>query len=345
MLVDWLGRGGIAQTTEAWAAELRSRGVAVSVATRPGRELSPAAEGIPPASAAGGRIAAHRRVVRRAVELIELNRPTMVVVQNYVVPPLERPVLAAARRVGARVVLVVHDHRLHTLRAGTRAGLLRAIRAADVVVAHSAFVADAVTARSGRQDIVVLPLPVPVGVLAPMARPPVQSDGALNTAVHFGVLRRGYKGTGTVLALARAGVPDWQFRLVGNGAPEDVPGVEVIAGFVPSARLVEAVATAQATVLPYSFATQSGAVVLAQALGSVVVTTAAGGLPEQVEDGVTGRLLAPGAPLGAWHDALCELSDPAVRRTLAGAARQRVLEQHRRFAAGVATLAGAHRPV
>src|SRR5438132_410075 len=68
---------------------------------------------------AGGRISAHRAVVRAAVDAIDVHRPSCVVIQNYVLPPLEHAVHRAARRVGARVVVVVHDDRLHTWRAGT----------------------------------------------------------------------------------------------------------------------------------------------------------------------------------------------------------------------------------
>ncbi len=100
-----------------------------------------------------------------AAHQIRDHTPEVVVVQNYVAPVLEGPVFAAARDIGARVVIVVHDHRLHTAKAGTRSGLRRELRRADVVVTHTEFVARGVREYSGRQDIVVVPHPVQVGML------------------------------------------------------------------------------------------------------------------------------------------------------------------------------------
>ncbi len=48
------------------------------------------------------------------------------------------------------------------------------------------------------------------------------------------------------------------------------------------------------TILPYIEATQSGVIPVAMACGSMVICTDCGGLSEQVNDGVTGRLISPG---------------------------------------------------
>ncbi|MGH9277648.1 MAG: glycosyltransferase, partial [Acidimicrobiales bacterium] len=272
LLVDWLGRGGVAQYSDAWVHELREAGHDVAVVTRPGRELAPTE----PVAVArrGGKLAAHRHVVDAATHAIDALHPSTVVVQNFLIPAMEWKVHRAARRAGARTVFVVHDHRLHSRRAGVHFGLDRCVRAADVVVAHSHFVGDAAGAKAGRTDITVVPLGIPVGLLElprPGSPPTIPGDGQL--AVHFGALQRSYKGTATVVDLAGAGVAGWRFAIVGNGAPERVPGAQVIRGFVDGGTLVSAVASSQATLLPYSYATQSGAVALAQSLGSVVVST------------------------------------------------------------------------
>jgi glycosyltransferase involved in cell wall biosynthesis len=61
----------------------------------------------------------------------------------------------------------------------------------------------------------------------------------------------------------------------------------------------------------------------AMCLGLPVVATAAGGIPEAVEDGVTGRLVPPGDP-GALAAALAEvLGDEAKRRSMGAAGRRR----------------------
>jgi len=65
----------------------------------------------------------------------------------------------------------------------------------------------------------------------------------------------------------------------------------------------------------------------AMAFGLPVVATAAGGIPEAVEDGVTGRIVSPRDP-GALADALAEvLGQEERRRALGAAGRQRFLER------------------
>ncbi|HEX2577520.1 MAG TPA: hypothetical protein VHK88_14300, partial [Aquihabitans sp.] len=96
LLVDWLGRGGIAQCTESWAIELDAAGIDVVVATRAGREL--AATPLPTVTADGrGRLAAHRHLVAATVEAIRQRRPDTVVVQNFLIPSMEQAVHRAAR--------------------------------------------------------------------------------------------------------------------------------------------------------------------------------------------------------------------------------------------------------
>ena len=65
----------------------------------------------------------------------------------------------------------------------------------------------------------------------------------------------------------------------------------------------------------------------AMAFGVPVVATAAGGIPEAVEDGVTGRLAPPRDP-GALAGALADvLGDEARRRAFGAAGRRRFLER------------------
>jgi glycosyltransferase involved in cell wall biosynthesis len=345
LLVDWLGRGGIAQTTDAWDRALRGAGIDVAVATRPGRELrcdldldpGPGSErhGGP-----AGALAEHRRLVSATAAAIRAEAPDHVVVQSYVVPILEAPVYAAARAAGVRVTTVVHNAAPHARTSGTTLGLRANLRRSDAVLAHSALVAEQVRRRWGT-SAQVLPHPLvrsvldaerPAQVLPPSDRP---------TAVTFGVLGRGYKGTGRAVQLARSS-PSWRFALVGRGAPA-VEGAVTLDGYVPNGVLARILEESAVALLPYRAATQSGAVVLAQALGAVPVVTAVGGIPEQVDDGRTGRLVPPGAPLARWRDVLTSLEDPAERARLASAARADVEQAHRRFEAtarAVATGAG-----
>ena len=330
-LVDWLGRGGIAQTSEAWAIELDLAGVDVVVVTRPRRELGSGSLAVDEAPARAGRLAAHRAVARHAACHIRDARPDVVVVQNYVAPMLERPVFDAAHDIGARVVVVVHDHRLHTARAGTRAGLRRELRRADVVVTHTHHVADGVRGYSGRDDVLVVPHPVQVGMLRHEAMPVELADDGRLRAVAFGVLKRSYKGSPVVGQLAAAGVEGWGFLAVGTGAPEGVPGVAALPGYAPPGRLTAVVGATDATLAPYTHATQSGVVVLGHTLGSVPIASAVGGIPEQIDHGVDGLLVPPNSPVATWHEALERLTDDDARKAMAVAGEARAWRDHEEF--------------
>lgn len=316
LLVDWLGRGGIAQTSEAWVRELRACGEDVVVATRANRELR---ADIAPTRRSHA-LLEHRALAQAAANAIRDRKPELVIVQNYVVAALEAPVYAAAAAVGARLAVVVHDHKLHTVAAGTSRGLHRLLDCADVVFAHTRYVA-----RHLRRDATVIDHPLHLGVL----------DFATGTvprewrALHFGVVRRRYKGGDTVARLHDAGVPGWDLRTVGGD------------GYVETADLVAEIEASSATLLPYRMATQSGAVVLAQALGSVPIVSAVGGIPEQVINGVTGILMPPGAPVACWQHALERLRDDSTRAAMAAAGRAAVTAAHDRFAHAVAGLVGA----
>ena len=337
LLVDWLGRGGIAQMTETWAMELQAGGVQTAIVTRPGRELGEGSISVRDVAERRNRLLAHATLVRAAVQAVHELRPTAVVLQNHVLPPLEAAVDRAARRAGALVVRVVHDNRLHSRWAGTQVGVRRLLQRADILLAHTRYVGDRVAADVGR-DVEVIPLPVQVGVLAHEVCPlPGAFQGAGNLALHFGVVHRGYKGTDVIVKLAEQAIPGWRLGVLGAGAPT-APGLATVPGFVAPGVLVAAVRASAASMLPYRFATQSGAVVLAQALGSVPIASAVGGLPEQIEDGRTGILLPQGADVDAWRAALASLDDSA-RRGLAERAVEHVWAAHARFSGRILEIA------
>ena len=340
VLVDWLGRGGIAQASACWAAELRQAGREVQVVTRGGRELSELVPGVSGAGEGRGQLAAHRAVAEAAARAIRDGRPDVVVVQNYVLPVLEHPVYRAAEGVGARLVVVVHDHRLHTVLAGNRMGLRRNLERADVVAVHSRFVADGVN-RITTRPVSVLPLPLHLVMFTPDAgagaRSPSEDENL--TAVHFGILKRRYKGTSLVTQLAGEGVTGWRFTLAGAGAPASLRGATTVPRFVEASELMALVGGADAALLPYSIATQSGAVALSQALGTVPVASAVGGIPEQIVDGETGRLVPAGAGPDTWRYVLEDLAaDRAGLETMGKRARAHAWEAHDRFRAEVLSL-------
>lgn len=336
VMVDWLGRGGIAQSSLAWARVLlrptQGPPPRAAIVTRLKREIRPSGdlEGLEVLGVADAShpVVSHCLLARKAAETIRQRRPATVVVQNYVVPALELAVARAAQAVSARFVLVVHDHHLHPGSKGSHRGLRRLLRMADVIVCHTTFVAEGVRRLTGRDDIELVPIPLPLPDALSAGRP-CGEPKATNVAVHFGIVGKPYKGMGTVLRLGAEGVPGWRFSVLGTGAPEAASGVGTRPGFLPAEQLIQELATSDATLLPYSYATQSGAVPLAQACGSVVVANRVGGLPEQIQDGVTGILVPTGAPVSAWVEVLSELRDPTRRSALAAAARASVAGDQR----------------
>jgi glycosyltransferase involved in cell wall biosynthesis len=341
LLVDWLGRGGIAQTTESWGLELAARGYDVEVVTRPGRELGVGVR-VTEARAARGRFRAHAAVVASASERIRMRRPEWVVIQNYVVPALERPVFRAARTTGARVAVVVHNDQPHSRATGTSVGLRRNLDLADVVLAHTEFVADRVS-RVTRRDVRVVPHPLPLGLLACDRHVPdwmaEQAAARSRWCAHFGTVSRRYKGTEIVPRLAAGQDGEWRFVVAGAGAGS-YTGDNVVAldGYVEPGVLTGMVSASDVTLAPYRHATQSGVVVLAHALGSVPIATAVGGIPEQVTHGVDGILVPPGSDVTVWADALERLADDEQRKDLARAGELRAAADHDIFVGRVVEL-------
>ena len=63
--------------------------------------------------------------------------------------------------------------------------------------------------------------------------------------------------------------------------------------YIPNEEVARYFAASDLVVIPYVSATQSGIVQLAYGFGKPVVVSRVGGLPEVVEDGVTGYLVPP----------------------------------------------------
>ncbi|ETX27781.1 glycosyltransferase [Roseivivax isoporae] len=140
-----------------------------------------------------------------------------------------------------------------------------------------------------------------------------------------------------VAALAER-VPDLHLTLIGDGP--DRAGLEAEAralgiaerctflGYRGQAEVAEALGHADLFVLP-SFAEGVPVVLMeAMAAGLPVVTTRIAGVPELVEDGVSGLLVAPG-DAGRLADALARLlADPGERARMGAAGRARVAAEH-----------------
>jgi len=94
--------------------------------------------------------------------------------------------------------------------------------------------------------------------------------------------------------------------------------------FISEARVAEYFRRASIVVLPYIEASQSGVIPLAYSAAKPVVATTVGGLPEMVEHGRTGYLVAP-RDAGQLADALVRLLlDPALRRQMGANAKHKI---------------------
>src|SRR5205085_12513615 len=98
-------------------------------------------------------------------------------------------------------------------------------------------------------------------------------------------------------------------------------------GFVPHDELERLYARAAVVVLPSYREGLPLCVLEAMAHGRPVVASAVGGIPELVEDGVTGYLAEPGDVEGLRAALRRLLDDPTLRRRMGAAARRRMAER------------------
>jgi glycosyltransferase involved in cell wall biosynthesis len=159
----------------------------------------------------------------------------------------------------------------------------------------------------------------------PKGAPVVVNVGAL-------VNHKGQKFLVEAMAQVRRQIPDAQLVIFGEGDLREPLtrqihdlGLDkhvVLAGFRDDVLGL----TRSADLFVMSSVTEGlgSAVLDAMALGLPVVATRAGGIPEVVEDGVTGRLVPPGRADALADAIVLMLRDPATRRRMSAAGRARV---------------------
>lgn len=156
-------------------------------------------------------------------------------------------------------------------------------------------------------------------------------------ALFFGYVRA-YKGLDLALeAVARAAAPGLKLFVVGefyeDRAPYDARIRELgLAGrvvvedrYVANEEVALYFQAADLVLQPYRSATQSGIAEISFAFGRPILATRVGGLPEQIEDGVTGLLVPPGdvdALAAALRRFLDEDLGPAMGEAIAAAAER-----------------------
>jgi glycosyltransferase involved in cell wall biosynthesis len=210
---------------------------------------------------------------------------------------------------------------------GLKALRTRSLRAASTVVVPSAYLAEIAAGwriRDDRLHVLSNPAPPPRDV-----EPEPHEPG---TFVFVGRLTR-QKGLGTAIA-AIALVPDARLVLVGDGperrvleqaaAASAAAGRIAFRGSLSRDDALRAVAGAEAALLSSDWENLPHSAVEALSVGVPVVSTAVGGVPEVVRDGLNGLLVQPGDPEALAVALRRMLEEPGLRDRLAAAARPSV---------------------
>ncbi len=232
--------------------------------------------------------------------------------------PLDLEMAAALRRLGIPFLVVVHDADRHPGDGSPAQTLLqrRLIARSDGLVALTRHVADRLGQQGASAGRALLMASLPPFVFGPPPLPPLSHGGRLRLLC-FGRLLP-YKGL-DLLAGALAG-PGLEHRLsvrvVGQGPPSPelsrlaaTPGVQVENRWVPEEEVAVLIAWADAVILPYREASQSGVAAAAIAARRWVVATRVGGLVEQFR-GQNGAIMCAPDPVQLRRAIETLLADP-----------------------------------
>jgi glycosyltransferase involved in cell wall biosynthesis len=250
-----------------------------------------------------------RRAYRRA---LAAERPDVVHLQGGYVPALQRMLALDARAAGVPVVLTPHNAFPRAPGERARRAFRRLLESADRIVLLAESDPDALGAAGGNLPPSSV---IPFGPLDFFASAPGGADRLRKklaiprdafVVLSFGYLRRD-KGRGVLLdALTRpaasgiwllvAGDPggeraalerEIQARSLGNRVRTDLR-------YIPNDEVGAYFDAADAVVLPYEIASESGAFRAALAHRRPVVAAAVGGLAAAIVEGRTGFLASPG---------------------------------------------------
>ncbi len=247
-------------------------------------------------------------------------RPDAVVLHYWM--PFFAPAYGVISRIlrrCARVLWICHNITPHEKQPGGPLLNRLGLRQADAFVVMSEPVErDLLGFRPGaRFRRVPHPVDVPAGAVEKeRARAELGLPQDAPVLLFFGYVRP-YKGLETLLRAFATVVSAADARLVVAGEfYEPLRRYEELAAelgiadrvrfydeYVPNEQVGVLFAAADAVVLPYLTATQSGIIPMAYAYGRPVITTAVGGLPEMVRPGRTGLLVPPADPV-ALSDAI-----------------------------------------
>lgn len=244
-----------------------------------------------------------------------------------------RDLLAGRHHVA--VVTTLHGTDVIGAAGAGSADVRAAIASSDGVTAVSRALADAAVASFGIARPRVIPNFVDVGEFRPRATLPA-AEGQEPTVVHVSTFRPVKRTTDCIEVFARiARRVSCRLMMVGDGP--DAAGArrlaerlglgERVAFAGEQARVADFLARADLLLMPSAFESFGVAALEAMSCGVPVVASRVGGLPEVVEDGVCGRLLAVGDVDGMASAALAILADPRRARAMGEAGRRIAVER------------------
>jgi glycosyltransferase involved in cell wall biosynthesis len=201
-------------------------------------------------------------------------------------------------------------------------------RSADVALVPSEYFASVVRqwgVAPGRIRTIYHGVALPRPVEEPAGRP----EGNLIASAGRLVPWKGFDA----LIRALAALPAWRLVLLGDGPErsrlealargEGVADRVLFTGALPRARSLGWIASADCFALATSFESFSFQIVEAMALGSAVITTPIGSIPELITDGVEGVLLPPDDTEGFARAIESVRADPASWERRRAAAREK----------------------
>ncbi|MEN3541011.1 glycosyltransferase family 4 protein [Microbispora sp. ZYX-F-249] len=255
--------------------------------------------------------------------------------------------LRAAGHARVPFVLTVHCSPGHTLLGRTPRALLlrhlggalerRGTARADAVIVLTPRMRDVLAGGGVPQGRVhVIPSGIAPAFVRPTGPHPLLDRVPAPRVLYVGRLHE-QKGVDVLLrALALPADPPVELLVVGDGprARElwelaERLGVAArvhMCGFVPHEEIPALLGGADPLVLPSRYEELGTVLVEAMHAGNPIVATRVGGIPDLVEDGVTGLLVPPGRPEPLAAAIRRLLDDPAKAKEMAADARRRVAE-------------------
>ncbi|MGN2389904.1 glycosyltransferase family 4 protein [Pelomicrobium sp. G1] len=239
--------------------------------------------------------------------------PLVIVEHHCVLDPLYRPYVSLPQYLYHRALIKPYE----------RASLARA----DAVVAVSEFTANGLRAFLGFERVRVIHNWIDVGKFKP--RTPSEAEGRRRPfrLLYVGNLSR-RKGADLLAPIMQALGRDFElFYTTGlrSGIRANSPSNMTFLGRLEEERLIEIYQDCDALLFPSRFEGFGYAALEAMACGKPVIASNSSSLPEVVEDGACGILCEPDN-VNAFAQACRRLAeDPALRRRMGEAARERAV--------------------